>query len=110
MFSSLLSMVTLSFLSLFLLMERPTITDWFFGFAPPEIEDRWRPVVEESIRAVSSSLLGNVAISVVAGTVAGSRPGRSVAVPVVLAVIAGLLDLIPQVGATSPRSSSWRSR
>ena len=31
-----LSLVTLTFLALFLLMERPTITDWLFGFAPPE--------------------------------------------------------------------------
>ena len=70
-FGSVLSLVTLTFLALFLLMERPTITDWLFGFAAPEIEARWRPVVEDSISAVSSSLIGNVAISVVAGTVAG---------------------------------------
>ena len=49
-FGSVLSLVTLTFLSLFLLMERPTITDWLFGFAPPAIERRWRPVVEDSIR------------------------------------------------------------
>ena len=47
------------------------ITDWLFGFAPPAVEARWRPVVEDSIQAVSSSLIGNVAISIVAGTVAG---------------------------------------
>jgi predicted PurR-regulated permease PerM len=100
-FGSLLSLVTLTFLALFLLMERPTITDWLFGFAPPAVERRWHPVVEESIRAVSSSLLGNVAISVVAGTVAGlSAWALGLPFPIVLAVIAGLLDLIPQVGAT----------
>src|SRR3954451_17440505 len=32
-FGTVLSLVTLTFLSLFLLMERPTITDWFLGFA-----------------------------------------------------------------------------
>jgi predicted PurR-regulated permease PerM len=32
-FGSLLSLVTLGFLCLFLLMERPTITAWLFGFA-----------------------------------------------------------------------------
>jgi predicted PurR-regulated permease PerM len=51
-FGSVLSLVTLTFLSLFLLMERPTITDWLFGFAPPATDARWRPVVEESIGAV----------------------------------------------------------
>ncbi len=100
-FSSALSLVTLTFLALFLLIERPTITDWLFGFGPPEVEARWRPVLEESIHAVSSSLLGNVAISIVAGTVAGlSAWALGLPFPIVLAVIAGLLDLIPQVGAT----------
>ena len=100
-FGSVLSLVTLTFLSLFLLMERPTITNWLFGFARPDAERRWRPVLEESIRAVSASLLGNVAISVVAATVAGlSAWAFGLPFPIVLAVIVGLLDLIPQVGAT----------
>jgi predicted PurR-regulated permease PerM len=100
-FGSVLSLVTLTFLALFLLMERPAITDWLFGFATPESERRWRPVVEDSISAVSSSLLGNLAISVVAATVAGlSAWLLGLPFPLVLAVIAGFLDLIPQVGAT----------
>jgi predicted PurR-regulated permease PerM len=100
-FSSILSLVTLTFLALFLLMERPTITDWLFGFTPPATDARWRPVLEEAIRAVSSSLLGNLAISVVAGTVAGlSAWAFGLPFPIVLALITGFLDLIPQVGAT----------
>lgn len=100
-FGSLLSLVTLSFLSLFLLMERPNITSWLFGFAPPAVEQRWHPVLEESVKAISSSLLGNLAISVVAGTIAGvSAWLLGLPFPLVLAVITGLLDLIPQVGAT----------
>jgi predicted PurR-regulated permease PerM len=100
-FGSFLSLVTLTFLALFLLMERPTITTWLFGFTAPATERRWSPVVEESIAAVSQSLLGNLAISVVAATVAGlSAWALGLPFPIVLAVIAGLLDLIPQVGAT----------
>lgn len=100
-FGSVLSLVTLTFLALFLLMERPSITDWLFGFAPPPVEARWRPVLEESILAVSSSLIGNIAISLVAGTVAGiSAWIFGLPFPIVLAVITGFLDLIPQVGAT----------
>jgi predicted PurR-regulated permease PerM len=80
-FGGVLSLVTLTFLSLFLLMERPTITNW--------------------IQAVSTSLIGNVAISLVAATVAGlSAWAFGLPFPIVLAVITGLLDLIPQVGAT----------
>jgi predicted PurR-regulated permease PerM len=93
--------VTLTFLSLFLLMERPSITDWLFGFLPPHQEKRWRPVLEESIEAISSSLIGNVAISLVAATVAGlSAWILGLPFPIVLAVLTGFLDLIPQVGAT----------
>jgi predicted PurR-regulated permease PerM len=100
-FGGVLQLVTLTFLSLFLLMERPTITSWLFGFAPPATETRWRPVVEDSIQAVSTSLIGNVAISLVAATVAGlSAWAFGLPFPIVLAVITGLLDLIPQVGAT----------
>ena len=100
-FGSVLSLVTLTFLALFLLMERPSITNWLFGFTTPAVEQRWKPVVEGSISAVSSSLVGNVAISVVAGTVAGlSAWALGLPFPIVLAVITGLLDLIPQVGAT----------
>jgi predicted PurR-regulated permease PerM len=100
-FGSILSLVTLTFLALFLLMERPTITDWLFGFTTPAVEGRWRPVLEDSISAVSSSLIGNIAISIVAGTVAGlSAYIFGLPFPLVLAVITGFLDLIPQVGAT----------
>ena len=101
-FGSVLSLVTLSFLALFLLMERPTITDWLFGFAAPGRPRRaGGPIVEESIDAISDSLLGNVAISLVAATVAGlSAWAFGLPFPIVLAVIVGFLDLIPQVGAT----------
>jgi predicted PurR-regulated permease PerM len=100
-FGSLLSLVTLTFLALFLLMERPKITDWLFGFTAPRVEARWRPVLEDSISAISSSLIGNVAISLIAGTVAGlSAWALGLPFPIVLAVIAAFLDLIPQIGAT----------
>jgi len=100
-FGSVLSLVTLTFLALFLVMERPLIVDWLLGFATPAAESRWRPVVDESIQVVSTSLVGNIAISIVAGTVAGvSSWALGLPFPIVLAVIAGFLDLIPQVGAT----------
>ena len=67
----------------------------------PAAEARWRPVLEESIDAISDSLIGNVAISLVAATVAGlSAWAFGLPFPIVLAVIVGFLDLIPQVGAT----------
>jgi predicted PurR-regulated permease PerM len=100
-FGSVLSLVTLTFLALFLLMERPAITDWLFGFTAPATEARWRPVVENSVGAVSSSLIGNLAVSLVAAVVAGlSAYVFGLPFPLILALITGFLDLIPQVGAT----------
>ena len=100
-FGSVLSIVTLAFMALYLMMERPAITDWVFGFARPDGEQRWRPVLEDGIRAMSSTMLGNLAISLVAATVAYvSAVIFDLPYPAVLAVIVGLLDLIPQVGAT----------
>ena len=100
-FGSVLSLVTLTFLALFMLIERQTITEWLFDLAPPALQDRWRPVLEDSISAVSSSLIGNLAISLVAATVAGvSAWIFGLPFPIVLAVMTGFLDLIPQVGAT----------
>ena len=58
-------------------------------------------MLEESISAASSSLLGNLAISVVAATVAGILAWLlGLPFAIVPAVITWLLDLIPQVGAT----------
>ncbi len=100
-FSSLLSVLTLTFLSLFLLIERPLITNWLFGFTRPQTEARWRPVLDQSISAVAATLVGNVMISIVAGTVAGlAALAFGLPFPIVLAVITGLLDLVPQLGAT----------
>jgi predicted PurR-regulated permease PerM len=100
-FGSVLSLVTLTFLALFMLIERHTITEWLFDLAPPAVRRRWHPVLEESISAVSSSLIGNLAISLVAATVAGvSAWIFGLPFPIVLAVLTGFLDLIPQVGAT----------
>ena len=48
-FGSVLSMVTLTFLALFMLIERHTITEWLFDLAPPAVQKRWHPVLEESI-------------------------------------------------------------
>ena len=70
-FSSALSVVTLTFLSLFVLIERPLITNWLFAFTHPQTEARWRPVLDQSISAVAATLVGNVMISIIAGTVAG---------------------------------------
>ena len=55
----------------------------------------------EVTRTISFALLGNVAISIIAGTVVGIAAVLVDAPsPAVLALIVGLFDLIPQIGST----------
>ena len=54
-----------------------------------------------SATPISFSLIGNIVISVIAGTVIGvAAVIVGAPSPVVLALVVGLLDLIPQIGAT----------
>ncbi len=53
------------------------------------------------VTAVSRTMLGNIAISVICGTIYGlSAWALGAPAPLALAFIAGFLDLIPMVGAT----------
>ena len=55
----------------------------------------------EVCNAVSFTLIGNIVISVIAGTVVGvAAVIVGAPSPMVLALIVGLLDLVPQIGAT----------
>ncbi len=97
---SVLSVVTLVFLTLFLLIGLPDFKRAGLAMLPPDDAARANLLLSEVTETISYSLLGNLAISVIAGTVVGV-----VAViigapfPVVLAVIVGLFDLIPQIGS-----------
>ena len=56
---------------------------------------------ERIITVVSRTMLGNIAISIICGTIYGlSAWALGTPFPVVMGVISGLLDLIPMVGAT----------
>jgi predicted PurR-regulated permease PerM len=67
---------------------------------PPAQAEHVDHVFTEVTETISFSLIGNLAISVIAGSVVGvtalivDAPS-----PIVLAVIVGLFDLIPQVGS-----------
>ena len=98
---SVFSLVTLTFLTLFGLLAKPQLTRASAELMRPEHAGRFERILGEVCNAVSFSLIGNIVISVIAGTVVGLAAwivgGPS---PVVLALIVGLLDLIPQIGAT----------
>ncbi len=97
---SVLSVVTLTFLTLFLLIGLPDFKRAALRLLPPAEAQRVDRVIDEVTRTISFSLLGNLAISVIAGTVVGvTAVIIGAPFPVVLAVIVGLFDLIPQVGS-----------
>jgi predicted PurR-regulated permease PerM len=97
---TLLSAVTLVFLTLFLLIGLPGLKRGVLGLLPPTQAADVDRVFTEVTETISFSLLGNLAISVIAGSVVGiTALIVDAPFPVVLAVIVGLLDLIPQVGS-----------
>jgi len=96
-----LILVTAIFLTLFLLIDLPRLIGGVDSLLDPRGSDRWHRMSERIITAVSRTMLGNIAISIICGTLYGlSAWLLGTPFPVVLGVISGLLDLIPMVGAT----------
>jgi predicted PurR-regulated permease PerM len=89
------------FLTLFGLMEEPRLRDWIGGLLYRDKRDRYLAVTDRIVHTTSRYMLGNLAISVVCGTVYGvTALILDVPYPLALALIAGFLDLIPTIGAT----------
>jgi predicted PurR-regulated permease PerM len=93
-------LVTLLFLTLFGLIAKPQLVRAGTELMRPPHASRFERVLKECSEAISYSLIGNVVISVIAGSVifvAAVIVGAPS--PIVLAVIVGLFDLIPQIGS-----------
>jgi predicted PurR-regulated permease PerM len=89
------------FLTLFGLIDEPRVRDWIGGLLYPGERQRYLQVADRIVHATSRYMLGNLAISVICGTVYGvTAVILGVPYPLALALIAGILDLIPAVGAT----------
>jgi predicted PurR-regulated permease PerM len=98
---SVFALVTLAFLTLFGLVAKPGLTRSALDLMRPETAGRVGATLDEVAHTISFSLVGNVVISIIAGTVVGVTALLVGApFPVVLAVIVGLFDLIPQVGSS----------
>ena len=90
------------FLTLFGLIEEPRVRDWTGSLLYPDKRERYLRVTDRIIQTTSRYMLGNLAISVVCGTVYGiTAVILGLPYPLALAVIAGILDLIPNIGATT---------
>jgi predicted PurR-regulated permease PerM len=93
--------ITVLFLTLFLLLELPSLAEGVLQFLPPERAERVRQVGSDINRSVAGYVLGNLIISVIAGTVVGlSLWILGVPYALGLAVLMGVFDLVPLVGAT----------
>jgi len=100
-FGALVQLLTVLTLAFFLLLDGKRITNMGLGLARPSTEAQLRSVATEIYRAVSGYVMGNLVISLVAGTVTYvtlSLLGVPFAVP--LAVLMAFLDLVPLVGAS----------
>lgn len=89
------------FLTLFGLIDEPHLRDWIGSLLYPDKRERYLRVTDRIVRTTSRYMLGNLAISVICGTVYGvTAVILGLPYPLALAVIAGILDLIPNIGAT----------
>jgi predicted PurR-regulated permease PerM len=96
-----LGIVTITFLTFFMLLEGPRWMERFYGLLPEESRPRWRKVGNEIYRTVGGYVTGNLLISFIAGastTIVLLILGVPFAVA--LGLLVAILDLIPLAGAT----------
>jgi predicted PurR-regulated permease PerM len=100
-FSAGLWLFTLLFLALFLLIDMDRLRGVVRQMLMPADAERWLDTWERITQTVSRWAIGAIAIATIAGTVQGGTAwllGSSYALA--LGLIAGFLDLIPNLGAT----------
>ena len=93
--------VTIIFMTFFMLLEGPIWTERFYGLIPDEQEERWRNVGHAVYRTVGGYVTGNLLISFIAATTATIvLLIMNVPFPFALGLLVFILDLIPLAGAT----------
>jgi predicted PurR-regulated permease PerM len=93
--------LTITFMTFFMLLEGPAWLERIFGAIPPRAQPRWRAVAHDIYRTVGGYVSGNLLISLIAG-VATTIVLLALSVPFALALglLVAILDLIPLAGAT----------
>jgi predicted PurR-regulated permease PerM len=96
-----LGAITIIFMTLFLVIDLPNLSRALHTVLYPRASARMTVLEERITRTIGRYALGAVAIAAIAGTVQGTAAWL-IGVPFALAlgIVAGLLGLIPQVGAT----------
>jgi len=95
------AIVTLAFLTLYLLIELPSVLRNIAALMPPDRAATYLRVQNQVNETITNALLGQMVIATIAGTVAGLASWAiGLPFPAVLGVIVAAFDLIPQVGST----------
>jgi predicted PurR-regulated permease PerM len=99
--STIYSGIAIAFLTFFMLLDGRRWVGAILDVVPDPARPRWERVFAGIYRTVGGYVAGNLLISIAAGIVAGVTlfaVGVPFAIP--LAILVGILDLIPLVGAT----------
>ncbi|MEX0992702.1 MAG: AI-2E family transporter [Solirubrobacterales bacterium] len=100
-FTQLVHLLTVLVLTFILLLDGRRFVQWVFRQLPPNGEERARDVVAQIHRAIGGYVLGNFAISVLAGFMTYAVLSiLDIPFALPLAVVMAFFDLIPLVGAT----------
>ncbi len=99
--TAIVAVVTIAFLTLFMLLEGPAWVERFYSLLPAEKQPRWRKIGYDIYRTIGGYVSGNLAISLIAGiTSTAVLLGLGVPYAVALGLLVAILDLIPLAGAT----------
>jgi hypothetical protein len=100
-FGAVALVLSVMFLTLFGVIDEPRLRGWVGGLLYRGDRERFLQVADRIVQTTSRYMLGNLAISVICGSLYGvTAVILDVPYPLALAVIAGILDLIPSIGAT----------
>jgi predicted PurR-regulated permease PerM len=99
-FGAVTLVVSVPFLTLFGLIDEPRVRSGIGRLLYRDSRERYERLTDRIIKTTSRYMLGNLAISLICGTVYGIT-AVILGLPhaLALAVIAGILDLIPSIGA-----------
>ena len=99
--TAIVAVVTIAFLTFFMLLEGPRWIERFFALLPEASQERWRRVGHDIYRTIGGYVTGNLLISVVAGVVSTIvLLATGVSYAVALGLLVAILDLVPLAGAT----------
>jgi predicted PurR-regulated permease PerM len=97
--SSLVALGTIAILSLFILLEAPTLRRGFLSLLSPARGERFVRVYDEASRSVTGYMLGNSLTSIIAGVIIFvTLVIMGVPYPFLLGLWVALVDLLPLIG------------